>query len=148
MQTAGRMGPTTREDLQPLAALMRKGMAERGYTFRALAAETGLTHPYLSSLARGQERAKPETIAAIARALEVDVEQVAEYQLWAARRMFDERPAPEGVGLEQALANFSEYRAALRSLLEGMADAVPRPAPAASPAGTGTSRRRPRAPRQ
>ena len=101
---------------QPFKQAVRGLLAERGLTFRALAARTsqadphggGLTHSYLATL---------RALEIVARALEVPPTFFAEYRLALVRRLFDE----DHQGLRGALEN----AAALRELVDAQAPAPP-----------------------
>jgi hypothetical protein len=67
----------------------------------------GYSHTQLVNAKNGYDgmRPRPELIEAVCRVIGFPVEQVAEYRLWQARRLFDEH----AVGLEDALANLERY---------------------------------------
>lgn len=106
------------DGLVTVSEAMRKAMAEHGFTFRSLEKHTaaigirggrGLTSSYMGAIARGEQKASIEALAGIAAALDIDPNTIAEYRLALTRRLFDERPPPFGVGLEQAIANLELY---------------------------------------
>jgi|SRR5436309_14348450 len=109
---------------QPFKQAVRGLLAERGLTFRALAARTsqadphggGLTHSYLATLG-AQDRPTLRALEIVARALEVPPTFFAEYRLALVRRLFDE----DHQGLRGALEN----AAALRELVDAQAPAPP-----------------------
>lgn len=105
--------------VHPLGPLMRRAMAEGNWTFRTLSERTreldprgrGVTHSYLSQVARGAESARrTETLELICQALGLDPAGVMEYRLAAARAQLDERE----VGADQALENLRVLELALR----------------------------------
>lgn len=113
--------------VEPLARLMKREMADQRLTFRALSQRTEaigskLTHAYLNGIARGEERPSVQAISTIARALGVKPERIMEYQLAAARRLFDERDPT--VGLEEAWARFMEFQPAFEKAIPELVDEV------------------------
>lgn len=101
---------------------MRRQMAERHLTFRALSLRTreldprtrGLTHAYLSQIAKHEDmRVSLESIELICQALGLDPNDVAEYRLAVARRMLDERE----VELDEALANLRIFESGQQARL-------------------------------
>jgi transcriptional regulator with XRE-family HTH domain len=70
----------------------------------------GLAEVTIKSLEAGTNQPGPETIRALAHALGVPPEEFPEYGLALARQKLDERK----VGLDQAIRNFSEVKAAMR----------------------------------
>jgi transcriptional regulator with XRE-family HTH domain len=109
---------------QPFSEAVRALLAERGLTFRALAARTsavdpqgkGLSHTYLATLGRN-DRPTLRALDVVARALDLDPTFFAEYRLGMVRLLFDE----ERQGLADALQNVE----ALRDLVDSH---VPAPA--------------------
>lgn len=67
-------------------------------------------------------RPPPTLLTAVARVLGVPPESFTEYRLAALRRLLDERPPPDGVGLEEAARNLE----AMERALAGDADAEAR----------------------
>jgi transcriptional regulator with XRE-family HTH domain len=98
---------------QPFDEAVRGVLAERGLTFRALAARTveadgsgkGLSHSYLATLGAHE----PPTLRAmevVAAALDLKPTYFAEYRLALARGLFDEQQQ----GLTRALENLQALR--------------------------------------
>src|SRR5438046_3215257 len=93
---------------QPFKEAVRGLLAERGLTFRALAARTsdadphgkGFTHSYLATLG-AQDRPTLRALEIVARALDIEPTFFAEYRLAMVRRLFDE----DHQGLRGALDN-------------------------------------------
>jgi transcriptional regulator with XRE-family HTH domain len=136
---------------QPFHEAVRGVLAERGLTFRALAARTseldpdrgGLSHSYLATLG-SHDRPTAPAIEVVARALDLPPTYFAEYRLSLARALFDERQQ----GLAGALQN-------LRALCDLVDAGVPAPpagrlaqllgaAPDGPPRRRATARQRPR----
>jgi hypothetical protein len=109
---------------QPFHEAVRGVLAERGLTFRALAARTseldpdrkGLSHSYLTTLGT-HDRPTPGAIEMVARALDLPPSYFAEYRLSAVRALFDEGQQ----GLARALQNLQ----ALRELVDAQVPAPP-----------------------
>jgi transcriptional regulator with XRE-family HTH domain len=109
---------------QPFHEAVRRMLAERGLTFRALAARTseldpdrkGLSHSYLTTLG-AHDRPTPRAIEIVARALDLHPGYFAEYRLSAVRDLFDER--------EQGLARALQNLEALRDLVDVEVPAPP-----------------------
>jgi transcriptional regulator with XRE-family HTH domain len=109
---------------RPFHEAVRGALAERGMTFRALAARTseldpdrkGYSHSYLTTLG-AHDRPTPAAIEIVARALNVPPSYFAEYRLSAVRGLFDEGQQ----GLAQALQNLE----ALRDLVDAQLPAPP-----------------------
>jgi transcriptional regulator with XRE-family HTH domain len=109
---------------QPFHEAVRGLLAERGLTFRALAARTseldpdrkGLSHSYLTMLG-ARDRPTPGAMEIVARALDLHPSYFAEYRLSVVRDLFDEGQQ----GLARALQNLQ----ALRDLVEAEVPAPP-----------------------
>jgi transcriptional regulator with XRE-family HTH domain len=109
---------------QPFHEAVRGVLAERGLTFRALAARTseldphrkGLSHSYLATLGT-HDRPTAGAIEIVARALDLPPTYFAEYRLSLARALFDEGQH----GLAGALQNLQ----ALRQLVDAGVPAPP-----------------------
>jgi transcriptional regulator with XRE-family HTH domain len=117
IQDSARMEGTNQKspsELVPLRRAMQRAMADQELTFRQLAALTktrgaregkGFTHAHLNGIARGDEYPSVNAIKAIAGALGLEVEDIAEYQLARAREQIDERIQ----GLDAALENYARW---------------------------------------
>jgi hypothetical protein len=109
---------------QPFREAVRALLAERGLTFRALAASTtavdphgkGLSHTYLATLGT-HDRPTLRAMELVARALDLEPTFFAEYRLGMVRHLFDE----DQQGLTGALLNLE----ALRDLVDSHAPAPP-----------------------
>jgi hypothetical protein len=109
---------------QPFHEAVRGVLAERGLTFRALAARTsevdpdgkGLSHSYLTTLGK-PDRPTQRALEVVARALDLRPTFFAEYRLGVARGLFDE----EQQGLPRALENLQ----ALQDLVDAQVPAPP-----------------------
>jgi lambda repressor-like predicted transcriptional regulator len=109
---------------QPFHEAVRGVLAERGLTFRALAARTsevesdgkGLSHSYLTTLGT-HDRPTPRAMEIVARALDLRPTFFAEYRLGLVRGLFDE----EQQGLPRALQNLQ----ALQDLVDAQVPAPP-----------------------
>jgi hypothetical protein len=109
---------------QPFREAVRVLLAERGLTFRALAANTsavdpqgkGISHSYLTTLGT-HDRPTLRAVELVARALDLEPTFFAEYRLGMVRRLFDE----DQQGLAGALLNLE----ALRDLVDSHAPAPP-----------------------
>ncbi len=94
------------ESLPPFGSRLRELRLARGLTLETLAYDLrdvggGPGFGHLGMLERGERYPQPDTLVALAKALNVDPESFPEYQLAIARRLFDERE----IGLEAAVAN-------------------------------------------
>jgi transcriptional regulator with XRE-family HTH domain len=97
---------------KPFAEALRDQMVAKKLSLRALSQATkksdpkgkGLSHPYLSDLARGTETPSSGAIEVVASALGVAPSHFAEWRLARLRREFDERQ----VGLTEAVAHLDE----------------------------------------
>ena len=109
---------------QPFHQAVRGVLAERGLTFRALAARTseldpdrkGLSHSYLATLG-AHDRPTRGAMEIVARALDLEPTYFAEYRLRLARALFDER--------QQGLAGALQNLHALQELVDGAVPAPP-----------------------
>jgi hypothetical protein len=109
---------------QPFHEAVRGVLAERGLTFRALAARTseiepdgkGLSHSYLTTLGT-HDRPTRRAMEIVARALDLRPTFFAEYRLGLVRGLFDE----EQQGLPRALQNLQ----ALQELVDAQVPAPP-----------------------
>jgi hypothetical protein len=109
---------------QPFHEAVRSVLAERGLTFRALAARTrdvdpdgkGLSHSYLTTLGT-HDRPTRRAMEVVAHALALQPTYFAEYRLDVARGLFDE----EQQGLRRALQNLQ----ALQDLVDAQVPAPP-----------------------
>jgi transcriptional regulator with XRE-family HTH domain len=101
---------------EPFGDALRTLMDERGFTYRALAAETrrldgkGMTHAHINMLANGHDRPSMRAMELIAQVCGVQPDYFAEYRLASAMRDLD----PAEVGLETALANLNARLGARR----------------------------------
>jgi hypothetical protein len=128
---------------QPFHEAVRSVLAERGLTFRALAARTsevdpdgrGLSHSYLTTLGT-HDRPTLRAMETVARALDLRPTFFAEYRLGVVRGLFDE----EQQGLAQSLQNLQ----ALEQMVDAQVPAPPagRLATLLNAALTGTTRGR------
>lgn len=100
---------------EPAARVLRRLLAEHGYSSRSLATATkehdgkGVSASYIRNVARGDDTASAEALRVLAETMGEPPSVFAEYRLALARRLFDERE----VGLDEALANLSQLDAAL-----------------------------------
>src|SRR5215210_4991441 len=109
---------------QPFQEAVRSVLAERGLTFRALAARTsevdpagkGLSHSYLTTLGT-HDRPTLRAMETVARALDLPPTFFAEYRLGVVRALFDEQQQ----GLAQSLQNLQ----ALQELVDARVPAPP-----------------------
>lgn len=98
--------PRTGSAAEPLSRLLPRLMRERGLTYRALAArileldpaDAGVSTGHLANLVSGRSRPSTSTLEHIARALEIDPNEFAEYTLAQLRRELD----PTCVGFDAA----------------------------------------------
>mgnify|MGYP001232237434 FL=1 len=67
---------TSRAVTETLAQQVRELAAERGYTAETLAQASGLTRARLQPILNGEQWPCPRTISALARALEVTIDQL------------------------------------------------------------------------
>jgi|GEM_PF-4372787 len=84
------------------------------YAARELAPK--MTGGYIGHLERGEKRPSADTIAALARGLDLPAETFTEYRLALIRRLFDERE----IGLDQAEANLRAVGDGVQAVLEEM----------------------------
>jgi hypothetical protein len=109
---------------QPFHEAVRGVLAERGMTFRALAARTseidpegkGLSHSYLTTLGT-HDPPTARAMEVVARSLDLRPTYFAEYRLGAIRGLFDDR--------QQGLARALENLQALRDLVDAQVPAPP-----------------------
>jgi len=107
---------------QPFHEAVRRLLAERGFTFRALAARTrevdpeqkGFSHSYLTTLGT-HDRPTASAMEIVARALDLHPSYFAEYRLSVVRDLFDEGQH----GLTRALQNLQALRTVVDAELPG-----------------------------
>jgi transcriptional regulator with XRE-family HTH domain len=107
---------------RPFAEALSKLKAERGLSYRQLAAMSreadpagrGISYAYVARLARDDYPPNLNTIAAVARALDLPPGYFVEYRLAEARRLFDERQRGFGAALAE-LESFTSSRRGTRT---------------------------------
>lgn len=99
--------------------LLKRLAAERGVSVNRVGFEaydpniTGTNPDTLKSVMAGRRRVTATLIEAVADVLDVEPQLFAEYRLAMMRQSLDERDPPDGVGLEEALAQLSRIEEAL-----------------------------------
>lgn len=124
-----------RDEPVPLRRAMQSAMADRGLTYRQLAAITkqqgaregkGFTHAHLNGIARGDEPPSIPAMEAIAAALDLEPNMIIEYRLARFRQLFDERVVDGGV--DRAWENYREFTRGLMLLASETATELERTA--------------------